>query len=307
MSSFDRIGRDYRLGLALVLSATVIGSTAGLFTRLISADTASMVFWRGIFGAIGIGIFMALRAPRSFFADLARIGWPGFLYAVIAGSGNLFNLASLRTTTVAHNAIIFATLPFIAGTAAWVLQGERMKPVTTLASLAALGGVAVMVGLRAGEGSLLGDGLALAFTLAIATIMLMARQFRDVPMLPAALLSSLLGVIPVVPFAHVISATSADIVGPALFGLVNLGLGFALFVLGSRLLPPAETGLIFALDAPLAPIWVLLLLGETPGPATFVGGAIVFAAVALNMLHNLRTTRTAGAPAGRPDGKTDSN
>jgi drug/metabolite transporter (DMT)-like permease len=60
-------------------------------------------------------------------------------------------------------------------------------------------------------------------------------------------------------------------------------LGFGLFALGARWLPPTETALITALDAPLAPFWVWLVFGETPGTATMIGGIIVMVAVATHL------------------------
>jgi drug/metabolite transporter (DMT)-like permease len=65
----------------------------------------------------------------------------------------------------------------------------------------------------------------------------------------------------------------------AAFGILSMAAGFILFAYGSRLLPPTETALIGALDAPLAPIWVWLTFNEVPLTATLVGGGIVFVAV----------------------------
>jgi drug/metabolite transporter (DMT)-like permease len=75
----------------------------------------------------------------------------------------------------------------------------------------------------------------------------------------------------------------------ATFGLSNALLGFALFILGSRRIPAVETALIGALEAPIAPVWVWLMFDETPGPATLLGGLIVFAAVFWHILRSART------------------
>ena len=56
----------------------------------------------------------------------------------------------------------------------------------------------------------------------------------------------------------------------------------------ARLLPPVETALIGALDAPLAPFWVWLFLGERLDEATLLGGSVVMAAVLLHVLFDLR-------------------
>ena len=40
--------KNHRLGLALVALAALAWSSSGLFTRLISADLMTMLFWRGL-------------------------------------------------------------------------------------------------------------------------------------------------------------------------------------------------------------------------------------------------------------------
>ncbi len=270
---------DYRLGLILVTASALIWSTAGLFTRIITADTPTLLFYRGIFGTLGIAIFMVLRERTAALASLRHVGWAGVLYAAISAAGMLCFMAALRTTSVAHVAIIYAAVPFIAGALGWAVLGERMDTRAIAASLFALAGVAVMVGMGIGDGSLLGDGLALLMTLSMAAIMIMARLFKSVPMLAAAGLSALLSAVAVVPLMKGFAVSPSDGIALAAFGLVNSGLGLALFTIGSRLLPPAETGLIGALDAPLAPVWVWIFFAEMPSAATWVGGAIVFTAV----------------------------
>ncbi len=79
------------------------------------------------------------------------------------------------------------------------------------------------------------------------------------------------------------SVSGRDLALPALFGIVNFAVGLPLFVLGARHMPAIETALISSVDAPLAPLWVWLVFGETPSASTLVGGAIAFAAVAVQL------------------------
>ena len=278
----------YRLGLAFVTASAVIWSTAGLFTRIVHADTLTLLFWRGLFGTVGIGLFMLAWQGRASLGSLRRIGWYGLLYATISAGGMICFMASLRLSSVAHVAIIYAAIPFIAGALAWAMLGERMSRSAIVASVFALAGVVIMVGTGSGEGSLVGDGLALLMTLSMAAIMIMARWHKDTPLLAAAGLSALLSAVAMLPFVNPLDVSPRDFAVLAAFGMVNSGLGLALFTLGSRLLPPAETGLVGALDAPLAPVWVWIFFSETPTIATLAGGAIVFVAVAFHLLRAMR-------------------
>lgn len=50
----NSLSPDHRLGLILVFVSTVSWSTAGLFTRAISADVFTVLVFRGVFGTLGL-------------------------------------------------------------------------------------------------------------------------------------------------------------------------------------------------------------------------------------------------------------
>ena len=280
--------RDYRLGLILVTASAVAWSTSGLFTRAIGLDSATMLVWRGVFGALGVLAVVIAMQGTSGLVALVRMRAVGWLYAIVSAIGMLCFIGALRNTTVAHVAIIYATAPLLAAALAWLTMREQPPLSAAIASLAALAGVALMVGFGR-EGNWTGDLLAFGMTLAMAAVMVIARRYRDIPVLPAAALSALLSAASATPFSHALSVTGNELALLAAFGLVNSAVGLALFTLGARLLPAIETALIGALDAPLAPVWVWLWFGETPGRATILGGAIVFAAVLVHVVLQTRT------------------
>jgi drug/metabolite transporter (DMT)-like permease len=280
---------QYRLGLILVTASAIAWSTAGYFTRLIPLDNWTLLFWRGIFAAIGIFLFMLAKDGRGAWRQFGRLRGPGWLFALVSGGGMIVYITSLTLTTVAHVAIIYCIVPFLAAGAAFVLMREKPTPIAIVASAVALVGVAIMVGFSAGEGSLFGDFLALVMTAGMVVMMIISRRHSDIPVLAAACLSAILSAVASWPLAaHAIPP--ADImVELALFGLVNSAVGLALFTLGARLIPAVETALIGALDVPLAPIWVWLAFAETPGRNTIIGGVLVFGAVLANIAFGTRS------------------
>lgn len=282
---------EYRLGLVLVTASAVAWSTAGFFTRLIPLDSWTLLAWRGIFGALGIAFVVLAIERRGAWQKVRDMGWPGWLFAIVSALGMVFFITSLRHTTVAHVAVIYATVPFIAAALAWLVMRERPAASAVIASLAAFAGVALMVGLGV-EGGLIGDILAFGMTLCMAAMMVIARRFRNIPVMPAACLSALLSGLVCWPLGEPLAISGYELFLLALFGLVNSAVGLALFTLGARLLPAIETALIGALDAPLAPLWVWFAFGETPGIGTFAGGLIVFMAVAVHiMVETQRVSR----------------
>jgi len=273
---------DHRFGLALVSAAAAAWSLGGLLSRLIHADSWTMIAWRGIFGAAGLCAVIALRKEGTW-RSFTALGWIGWLFVAQSAAGMMLYLSALRHTTVASVAVIYATAPFLAAALGWLVMRERPSASATAASLAALAGIAVMVGFG-GTGGLLGDLYAIGMTLSMAVATVVARHSKNLPILLTACLSSLLSGIVCWPLRSPLPAGGHDVALLAAFGVVNFALGVPLFTAGAKRLPAIETALLGSLEAPLAPLWVWLALGETPGTSTLIGGSIVFAAVAIHLL-----------------------
>jgi drug/metabolite transporter (DMT)-like permease len=274
---------EYQLGLLFVTVSAVAWSTAGLFTRLIPLDSWTLLVWRGLFGALGIAVVILALERRNAVASFRKMNLPSWLYAGLGALAMVFYITSLRNTSVAHVAVIYATAPFLAAAFGWLIMREKPGLSAIAASLVASAGVAIMVGLAI-EGSLFGDALAFGMTLSMALIIIVARHSRNIPVMPVACLSALLSGLVCWPLGDPLAVTGHELFLLALFGIINSAVGLALFTLGARLLPAIETALIGALDAPLAPLWVWLVFNETPSGSTMIGGAIVFVAVVAHLI-----------------------
>ncbi len=250
-----------------------------------------MSAWRGLFGALGIAVILLAQRRFAGWRALRFMGLRGWLFVLQSAVGMIFYLAALRHTSVANVAVIYATTPLLGAGLSWVFLRERPARTAVFGTLMALVGVALMVGFGGG-GGLLGDLLALGMTLSMAVATVVARNFREIPVLETACLSSLLSGLICWPLGTPLAVTGHEIGILALFGIVNFAIGLPLFTLGARLLPVIETSLIGSLDAPLAPLWVWLAFNETPGSATLIGGTIVFAAVAVHLVAASRTSRS---------------
>lgn len=277
----------YRIGIILVATSSLAWSTAGLFTRAIPLDNMTMLAWRGIFGMVGMLALGLTLEGRQLLIGLKaftrRDGWPAWVFAACTVGGMICFITSLRETSVAHVSVIYASVPFVAAALGWLFIGERPSMSAILASLAALVGIAVMVGFGS-DGTIHGDLLAFGMTATMALTIVLTRRFHQIPFMAAATASALLSGLICWPFGHPLDVTMDQIGMLALFGIVNSAVGFGLFTLGARLLPAVETALIGSLDAPLAPLWVWLIFAEVPTIPTMVGGFIVFLAVAIYLI-----------------------
>jgi drug/metabolite transporter (DMT)-like permease len=271
-------------GSLIIAISAIAFSTAGFFTRLITADVWTMLFWRGLFGGLLIGGYILWRERAATRATFAAIGWAGLLAAACSTIATICFITALRETTVADVTVIFATAPFAAAAIAWTWTGERPRRITLGASALALAGVVVMCGSAFSTGRPLGDLLALTMTVLMALMMVVVRKNRHVSMLPAACLSAFACAVAVWPMAHPADVTTADLARLGLFGTTQFGLGLLLLTVGSRLISATRASLLSSLELPFAPLWVWLAFGEVPAQPTYLGGGIVCAAVLLDLV-----------------------
>ena len=279
---------SYTLGLMIMTAAALAWSLTGWFTRILALDTATVLFWRSLFGAAGTLAVLALVPASGGIASIKQLGRGGLAYSLLTAISMFFFVGALHHTSVAHVAVITALVPLAAALAGWMFLREKPTFSALTASIIALAGVAIMVGFSGG-GTLFGDGLALIMTCCMAGMILIARRHPAIPALAATLVAALICCAATLPFAELIHLSPTKFAGLAAFGIVNQVIGFGLFAIGARLLPPTETALLTTLEAPLAPLWVWLAFGEAPGTATIIGGAAVLIAVTGNILVSTKS------------------
>jgi drug/metabolite transporter (DMT)-like permease len=280
--STERKGRTY------VALAAIAWSTAGLFQRELSVDTATQVAGRAVFAAVGLVVYIWAAERSGTRAAFRAIGRGGIAVVVLLAASSASFLVALNHSSVANVLFMQALAPILAAALGTVI-GDPVRPRTWLAMAIAVAGVAVMVG-GPGRPSLLGQGLSLVMTASFAATLVITRHRRDVSMAPATCLSQVLVFLLAAPFTAPGSAGALDVTLLATLGLTQIGLGFVFLTIGGRLIPAGEVALITLLEIVLGPLWVWLFLSERPSTATLVGGAIVLGAVLLE-------ARTEPAPA----------
>ena len=286
--------RDYQLGILYVTLSAVAWSLAGYFTRLIPLDSFTLLAWRGIFGAASLLIVVVLFRGRHWRREFTGIGRPELAYIALTVAGMIMFITSLAHTSVAHGAVIYATIPFLAAFLGWIFLREVPRRNAVIASVFALAGVVLMVGFGA-DGGLFGDLLAFGMTLSMAFAIILMRRNPGMSAMPAACISGLISGMICWPLGTPFDVSNLQLFQMALFGIVNSSMGLAFFALGSKRLPAIETALIGALDTPLAPLWVWIAFNEKPGINTLIGGGMVFGAVILHIALSQR--KAAAVPA----------
>jgi drug/metabolite transporter (DMT)-like permease len=115
-------------------------------------------------------------------------------------------------------------------------------------------------------------------------------------MLPAAALGGLLGTVVALVMCFLVTGVGLalslhDIMLSLALGVFQLGLALLFLVFGARHVPAAEVALLNLTEVVLGPLWVWLAYDEATGVYTLIGGALVLAAVAGDVVTGERERR----------------
>ena len=283
----------HRSGLVLVLLAGTCWSIVGIGVRLMESPGAwQILVYRSLSLTVFLFVVITVNSkgkPFPVYRKAGRAGVLGGLALVLAFSGSI---VSVVNTTIANAMFLFATAPFIAAVLGRVILGEAVRRSTWIAMAAATAGVAIMVGEGFAVGHVLGNLAAIVSALGFALFTIALRSGRDDDMLPAVSLGGLFTLVSALVVCIVtgrsLAMTPADTSLALGLGIFQLGLGLSLYTIGSKALPAAELALLAMTEVVLGPIWVWLFLGETAGPYTLIGGAILLTAIAGNAITRLR-------------------
>lgn len=286
--------RDHQLGLLFVTISAIAWSTAGYFTRLIPLDSFTLLAWRGVFGSLSLLVVIVAMNGRGTLHEFLRFGKAEWIYVALTVAGMIMFITSLGHTSVAHGAVIYATIPFLAAFLGWLFLDEIPSRHALAASVVAIGGVGLMVGFGS-DGGWFGDLLAFGMTSCMALSIIIMRKNPTMSATPAACVGAVISIFVCWPLGTPLEVTGLQISQMALFGMVNSAVGLAFFAWGSRKIPAIETALIGALDTPLAPLWVWIAFNERPAANTVIGGSIVFAAVIGHIVASQKSQPAASA------------
>jgi len=277
---------SHRLGVLLVAGAAFWWSTGGLFIRAVHTDAWSTIFWRSIFAAATMFLFIAIRKRGQTVAQFRGIGWPGIVMALCFCGASVSYVPAVILTSVANTLILQSLSPFVAAFLAFLIMRERVNSRTWIAIFVSFSGVYIMVARSIAGGSYLGNLLGFGIAVFYAGAVVVTRYQRQVQMLPASCLAALFGfmlsaAVLVAQHRAPWPLPAAELAMLAAFGGLQMAGGMILFTYGARLIPAAESALLSIIESIGAPIWVFFIFGEDPGIRAVVGGYIVLAAVTI--------------------------
>jgi len=270
------------------ITAPLFWSLAGVVVKSLEQATEWQInFYRCLSLALFVAAVTVIRYRRSTLTVLRMGGLKTLISGVLLSGAMLCNVVALKYTTVAVAVFVMAAAPILAALLGRLFLGEEVRARVWLSIVMAVLGIGIMVGGRLQIGDTVGVAVAILGIVFFGVYAVSLRIGKNVDMTPAVFYGGAIGT------AVSLSASIGTGVGLAipwieamwcsLLGVVQLGLGSVLFALAAQGVPAVQLTL-FALGEPLlAPVWVWLVLGDVPTVTTLIGGAVLFAALAIQV------------------------
>jgi drug/metabolite transporter (DMT)-like permease len=268
--------------IALLLLTALLWSTGGLFVKLVHWHPLSIFSARGIVASVVFLIWLR-RVPLRFTPFLVA-GAAGYM-----GAQFLF-IFSTRMTTAANAIFLQYTAPiYVLIFGVWFL-GERPRRIDWITMVVIFAGMMLFFGQDLTFEGLYGNLAAILGGVALAVMIVCTRAQKDSHPAQIFLIGSCLGGLIGLPSVLQETWSLTDVAIIAYLGIFQTGLAAALYSIAIRQVPALESNLILMLEPVLNPLWVFLVIGESPVPLALLGGAVVLGAIATRAIVGARRT-----------------
>ena len=294
-------------GITLVLIAALAWSTAGLFTRVVTTDIPTTLFWRSLLGGfcvLAVHWFIVqskrtnvstrahpVRTPqlRNPLCELFCFSRGEVVIGGLSTCGMICFISSFFYTSIANVSFVYGAMPLLTFLLALIVLKEKARIDSFAACALCIVGVAVMWrGVQKADDQF-GILLSLGMTFFMASLTIAARFFPNANVVKATYLSGFLGALATLPFSSFAHTLPMDYFWLVLYGVVNVGLGFGVYLFGVQRVTATVAALVGIIEIPIAPVWAWLLFRENPGWHSLIGGAIIlFATVAYLVMQSRR-------------------
>ena len=290
---------SYAIGVVFTAAGAMCWSLGGALVRLTHGiDAWQIIFYRSLTVIVCMGIWLGFRFGAGLAGRFVHAGVNGVIAGIAIGTAGLAFIASLFYTTVAQSIFMVGLTPFLSAILGlWILR-ERIPGITWIAMTVALTGMAVIFAGAGGGSAFTGTALAIfsAFCFSCYAVLLRWGQKTEmsVALIWNAILLIAVGAVVLLlptglraePGLAQFAIGWSNFAAVFVMGAVQLTLGLILFTIGSRSVPAAQLSLIALVEPILSPLWAWLVVSELPPIWTFVGGAVILSAIALQALFS---------------------
>ena len=261
--------------LYLILTA-ILWSFGGLLIKIVTWNPIAIAGMRSAIASIFILIY--LRHPRLTWSRNQILGALFYSATVI-----LFVYATKKTT--AANAILLRySAPIYVALLGNRILGEKTSRLDWMIIFTVIGGMMLFFLDQFQIGNVLGNLLAIMSGITFALLTIYLRSQKDASPLESVLMGNILTALIALPFMFTSAPSKTSWLGLILLGTFQIGLAYILYSIAIKQVTALEGSLIPIIEPILNPVWVFLVLGETPSKWALVGGSIIIAAMILRYL-----------------------
>jgi drug/metabolite transporter (DMT)-like permease len=285
-----------RWGVVLIMLGAIAWSTAGLFPRLVHTDMFTTLFWRSALGGVTVLGFHVLLMRGQSEKQLFFLRPEEWVMSSLCACAMITFIAAFFYAPVADVVFIYGAFPTVTLVLSGVLMGQRIHRADVLCAVVVALGVSVILRGQTSLQSVFGTLLSFCATLLFALMTVGIKRFPQAQMVKVTYVGAFLSAIAMAPFATFLDISISDIGWLWLYGFMNIGVGFGLYLLGVRRVKAVLASLLCMIEIPLAPLWAYLVFGDRVPPQSLAGGAIILTAVTANLAWSARYPSPA-APA----------
>jgi drug/metabolite transporter (DMT)-like permease len=271
---------DRGKGILMSIVGVFVLSPDSLLIRLAGLDDYTLIFYRGLFPVFSISLILWLHYRADFIPALLRIGRAGILNGVLFAVVNISFVGAIQRTTVANTLLFLSSAPIFAALLSLLVLGENQRPRTWLIIVLSLAGIFIIGWGSYGSNGLGGDLLAIGCAVATAASAVLVRWRKLVDLVPSIILGSLFSAIYAFTQSPQLEISPMQLIYVGIIGFVLVPFAFIILTIAPRYANSAEVQLVYLLESVLGPLWVWLVIRETPSLNTFIGGSILLASVA---------------------------
>lgn len=280
-------------GLTIAALGVLFILPDALLVKITSVDPMVFLFWRGLLLAASFLLISMARYPGRLTAEIRRCGRKGIYCAVAFSLSTLGFVMGMKNTAAGNVLVILNMAPMIAALIAWAVWKETLPWRTWVVIIVCVAGATLMAISEWGQGDPIGLIMAGVAAIALATNLNVARSQPDSDMSVMLMFgASLVAAVSALMGGAVIPPLQ-DFLYIALLCLVFLPVSSIMIQISPRYIPAAEVSLMLLMETVFGALLVWMFLGEVPPSMSFVGGAIIFTALAVHGWLEVKRYRTA--------------
>ncbi len=282
LGNCERTRQEHSRAVLFLLMAAILWSTGGFFIKWVSWNPAAISGARSAIAALVIAIAFRHNLKLTF-SPIQLTGAVAYALTV-----TLFVVAN-KMTTAANAILLQYTAPVpVALLSVWLLK-ERITSRDCVTIIAVLAGMVLFFFEQMSPGNLVGNLCALFTSFTFALFIVLLRKQRDASPAGSVFLGNVLTALIGLPFMFEAVPDISGLLGLLYLGVFQLGTAYVLYTLAIPHVTAMEAILITLIEPILNPIWVFLLMGETPAWTSLVGGVVILSAVTWRHATGVRT------------------